>query len=461
MDEIDYYDMIIDIYSMKSLLNDGWEIETSSKGQNKIKEKKDIPSILISVIGNHNTGKSFILNQISETCVPAGYSLPTKGLSFKYLDNKNIILLDSLGFNQSLVENDVYRLSNRRSELEEKQFLDEVSVFANDRFLTEYFILNFILYYSNIPILVLEELSFPEQELYNKAKKLLYGNQLFVIHNLKTYGAIEQVKDFIKDNLENSITFNLKKNKIIELGEEKLNNKNNIYYFEEIINNEHEKKYIIHLIMAKDGTEAGDYYNQTTINYLKQIINTYYITQKFPIEQKIKEFLFKISNNIMEDPIYDINQIIIEKNYIKLSTEKDIEFKRINYDDITLSEPLIGRRYKPKCDYYKSEDGKNLFIELIINGIVEGFKVKVSLSNNNYIFSFSGKKNIHFDNESDKKFEGISKRGEGYFSFELKIPTSEIELASYQVSDKKIQYGIITLVYELVDNNNNLFESNF
>ena len=179
MDELDYFDMVINIYSMKSLLNDGWEIETSSKGQNKIKEKKDIPSILISVIGNHNTGKSFILSKIS--VLPNGYSCSTKGLSVKYNDNKNIILLDSLGFNQSLVENDVYRLSNRRSELEEKQFLDEVSVFANDRFLTEYFILNFILYYSNIPILVLDELSFSQQELYDKAKKLLYGNQLFVI----------------------------------------------------------------------------------------------------------------------------------------------------------------------------------------------------------------------------------------------------------------------------------------
>ena len=67
LDILNYYDMIIDIYSMNSLLSQGWEIESTDNGQKRYQEKKDIPSILISVIGNHNTGKSFILSKISET----------------------------------------------------------------------------------------------------------------------------------------------------------------------------------------------------------------------------------------------------------------------------------------------------------------------------------------------------------------------------------------------------------
>ena len=33
--------------------------------------------------------------------------------------------------------------------------------------------------------------------------------------------------------------------------------------------------------MAKEGTEANEYYNKTTIHFLSQIINTYCNRQKF------------------------------------------------------------------------------------------------------------------------------------------------------------------------------------
>ena len=462
LDMLNYYDMIIDIDSMKSLLSQGWEIESTDNGQKRYQEKKDIPSILISVIGNHNTGKSFILSKISETLLPNSYSCSTKGLSVKYNDNKNIILLDSLGFNQSLVENDVYKLSKIRSHLEENEYIDQVSDFANDRFLTEYFILNFILYYSNIPILVLDELSFEEQELYDKAKKLIYGNQLVVIHNLKTYEKIQKVKDFIIDNLENSITFDLKKNKMIEFGEENLNNKNSFYYIEEINNNENEKNYIIHLIMAKYDTEAGDYYNQTTIQFLKKKINTCDNIQNFPIKEKIKEFILVTSKNIMEEPINDINQIIIEDNWIKLKYEEGREFKFKNSNQKILSEPLIGRRYIPQYDYFITNDEKDyrrkvLVIQLMMNGAVLDLKSKVSLVNNNYVFTLSGSKRINVQNpkeELNEKLEGFSNRFEGYFCYEIKIPSSEIELASNHVYRKSKMYGLINLEYKLLENDN-------
>ena len=352
-------------------------------------------------------------------------------------------------------------MSRRISELEEKQYIDEVSFFANDRFLTEYFILNFILYYSNIPILVLDELSFEEQELYDKAKKLIYGNQLVVIHNLKTYEKIQKVKDFIIDRLENSITFDLQKNKMIEFGEDNLNNKNSFYYIEEIDNNENEKKYIIHLIMAKYDTEAGDYYNQTTIQFLKKKINTCDNIQNFPIKETIKEFLLLTSKNIMEEPINNINQIILEDNWIKLKYEEGREFKFKNSNQKILSEPLIGRRYISQYDYFIDTDERShrkfLVIQLMMNGYVEDLKSKVSLLNNNYVFTLSGHKRINVQNpkeELHEKFEGFSNRFEGYFCYEIKIPSSEIELASNHVYEKSKMYGLINLKYKLLENDN-------
>ena len=144
---IDFYDLVIDIDAMKSLLGQGWEEEMTDKGKNIYEEKKDKPSVVVSVIGNQNKGKSWILGKISGEPIPKGYSCKTKGLSVKYptIEKQNIILLDTAGFETPLVENDVYKLSKDKSKLEEKEYITEVTDFAKDRQMTEYF-LNVILF---------------------------------------------------------------------------------------------------------------------------------------------------------------------------------------------------------------------------------------------------------------------------------------------------------------------------
>ena len=115
-DPLDIYDLVINIDAMKSLLGQGWEEEMTDKGKNTYEEKKDKPSVVVSVIGNQNKGKSFILGQISGQPIPKGYSVKTKGLSVKYptIEKQNIILLDTAGFETPLVENEVYKLSKKK-----------------------------------------------------------------------------------------------------------------------------------------------------------------------------------------------------------------------------------------------------------------------------------------------------------------------------------------------------------
>jgi hypothetical protein len=229
--------------------------------------------------------------------------------------------------------------------------------------------------------------------------------------------------------------------------------------------------------MAKYDTEAGDYYNQTTIQFLKKKINTCDNIQNFPIKEKIKEFILLTSKNIMEEPINDINQIIIEDNYIRLNYEEGREFKFKNSNQKILSEPLIGRRYIPQYDYFidteERPNRKVLVIQLMMNGCVEDLKSKVSLLNNNYVFTLSGRKRINVQNpkeelheklegfsnrnpkeELNEKLEGFSNRFEGYFCYEIKIPSSEIELASNHVYQKSKMYGLISLKYKLLENDN-------
>jgi len=100
-------------------------------------------------------------------------------------------------------------------------------------------------------------------------------------------------------------------------------------------------------------------------------------------------------------------------------------------------------------NHYLEKDIK-LYIELFMNGTVRGLKVKVSLLKNNYIFNIFGQKIINEDEKLD-----FSNRFEGYFNYELKIPSSEIELADYKVKNKSHFYGIITLEFDLIDNDKN------
>ena len=101
--------------------------------------------------------------------------------------------------------------------------------------------------------------------------------------------------------------------------------------------------------MAKEDTEAGKYYNKTTIDYIKNQIVVFVGIKKFPIEEKIKEFLFKVSKDIMEDPIDKIDKIVIEDNFIRLSAEEGKEFKLKKCLDDELGMNLfVGIKYKPK-----------------------------------------------------------------------------------------------------------------
>ncbi len=329
------YDIIVNINAMKSLLDKGWKEECSENGYERYKEKKDKESVVVSVIGNANKGKSFILTKLSDMDLPSGFEITTKGLSVKYptIANKNIILLDTAGFQTPLVENNVYKLSDDKEKLKEEEYLNEVTELSRDKQMTECLLQKFVLTQANILICVVGELTYTEQKFLNKIKRDTKDKRIFVVHNLQNFTKKEQVVNYIKNILMVSLTFKLKEYVMIDFenkSENERKNANNLYYLEQFDDDNeddlttskiNDNQDIVHLIMANDESEAGKYYNESTINYLKNQISTFVGIKRFPIEEKIKEFLFNISNEIMEEPIKDINQIIIENNCIKLEED--------------------------------------------------------------------------------------------------------------------------------------------
>ena len=176
-DLINFYDVIIDIKSLKGI-NKGWEIKMDKNGEKRFKEYKDKKALIIGVIGNSNKGKSFLLSKISKIKLPSGTNIRTEGLSIKYPEleeykNRKIVLLDSAGLETPLLLD-----KNEREEILNKSFSkftnemnEKLKEKAREKIMTEIFLQNFIMYYSDIIIVVVGILTYTEQKLLNRIKE--------------------------------------------------------------------------------------------------------------------------------------------------------------------------------------------------------------------------------------------------------------------------------------------------
>ena len=269
-----FYDIVIDINSVKRLNTDGWKVKFTKRGLNKYKQYKDKKLITIGVIGNNNKGKSFLLSKLSKIKLLTGTSIQTEGLSVKYpklkgYKGRQIILLDSAGLETPVLRNEQDENEIKEEKKEEKEIKEEKrdeneikddlkdeneikeehnnnndskkneeiqkiqneeikkqnndkeikqnKIFkenAKDKIMTELFLENFIIKKSDILLIVVGKLTYSEQLLINKLKvecKNQNKGRIFIVHNLQDFRKKEQVEDYIKNTLLKCGTFNLNK----------------------------------------------------------------------------------------------------------------------------------------------------------------------------------------------------------------------------------------------------------
>ena len=149
----DFYDIIIDINSIKNVNKEGWKVIFNELGLKKYNTYKDEELITIGVIGNSNKGKSFLLSKISKIKLLTGASIQTKGLSVKYPDLKGyegrqLILLDSAGLETPVLgkSNSENKNKSGKEYDKEKEIIQnlEFKKNARDKIITELFLENLI-----------------------------------------------------------------------------------------------------------------------------------------------------------------------------------------------------------------------------------------------------------------------------------------------------------------------------
>lgn len=492
------YDIVVDITSFDDLITKGWLVYyNKEEGKKKYLNKKDEDTIIVGVIGNGNKGKSFFLEKLSGYDIPKGFNIKTKGLSIRYgtsLDH-NVTILDSAGQETPLlkVKNETKKnekkqegvvFSNNREEkkigieqktknkeesqiigwvqangvhceqkAEEKTNKDtqinkpekkeqvedediEFEQYSRDKLITEFFLQKFIIWKSNILIIVVGSISLTEQKLLSRVKaeveSMDKNKQIYVIHNLKNYSTQEQVNDYIENTLKKLYKIEIVETVRQNMVNESIKTEDNNSYFNKFF--VEKGKNVTHFLFINEYSEKADYYNVPTIKFIQKEIEVLKIRNKFSIIDDCKNFLVKISEEIMEENPRLENLITIEEekfDKIILQNMKGITLKKFVVDEMGYT--LNNDSNTPKYSYFINTEENILYINIELPGggpiypdveVVQGY----------YIFIFEGERKGDCAIEEDKKKE-INKlimkknlRKRNKFKLEIKIPNSVIQI---------------------------------
>ena len=445
IDPLNFYDIIIDIQSIKQIGN-GWDILTNARGVNEFNANNE-KDIKIGVIGNGNKGKSFILSKISGITLPNGFSIKTKGLSIKFPDikehkNRKIILLDSAGQETPVINNEKNTTRNENQDSQQNEIKKEVELTekSRDKLLTEFFLENFIIKYSDLLILVVGILTFSEQKLINKIKKtylkLKKTNELVIIHNLQSYVTMKQVKDYINEILKKSDTFNLIEQFIVSpnKGEEKW------HYFCEPKSNPK----TIHLIFAREESEAGNFYNNKTIKHLYNIMNN--IKEKEPLNlyKNIKDFFINISSEILENKI-EQKDIILEKNKIKLIKDELI-LRKCSINELGLNIFSLSG-YEPNYTYYIDQSYLHILCEIPGTIDTKTFSSHANFEGGKCVIKITGQKIDDINDIQKNCNKYFTNREFGKFNLNIEIEDVNIDISKGKIINKN--NGLYEIIYPI------------
>ena len=336
------YDSVVTVTTFYDLIKgNGWKTVTDLDKLATNTKK----SCTVSIIGNFNRGKTFILSYLSNRLLPTGYNVHTEGISCIYPQEKDepISYLDSAGFEvpisrkQNKEEEKKYDISSQK---EKKEFDGKESDYILDKPIidkqfTDIFMQRFLVETSDVILIVVGQLTFSDQKLINRILvefEHRKDKRIVILHNFCNLYKIKDVKVQIKRDIQRCYDV------------DKMNIANSII---KDINREFNNKYYIrknstvcHLIFAREGSEAGFYYNESSKNYLTSVIVTQVGQRDFKLEDKIQSYLKENIHNyfVINDPD---NVKFIKENtsepgstIMKLNLPQPIKIRSWTFDDL-------------------------------------------------------------------------------------------------------------------------------
>ena len=501
------YDIILDIDSIISLIKDGWKVIYNQKeGKEYYLKKKEEETVVVGVIGNKNMGKTFFLEKLSSYDIPKGFNIKTVGLSVRYGTSPahNVAILDSAGQETPLLKMESlnnkekfiplqkFEIKDKNIEEEAKENIgkeknaneqkkeneepedeknNEFEQYSRDKLITEFFLQKFILWKSDIIILVVGNISLTEQKLLYTVKQEVKNSdeskQIFVVHNLKEYTTEEQVNDYIENTLKKLCRIELEEREQLNILEN--SNFDNKNYFNKFFIEKNEN--VSHYILVNEFSEKASYYNTPTIRHIQKEIEVIKRRNNFSIIDDCKEFLIKIAEEIMEESIKKENLITEEgEKYDKIILKNINEINLKSYAVNEVGFTFRNDSNEPKYSCYIDIQENKLYVHFELPGGGRNIIKNIELKQGFNLLTFEGEKfgdkilDEEEKNETKKLTKICNKRKTSKFKFHIDIPTALITIipenpqqphkaGKFIKNEEKYGKGILSVEYNAIIQN--------
>ena len=235
-----------------------------------------------------------------------------------------------------------------------------------------------------------------------------------------------------------------------------------IYYYEKNSNPK-----IFHLIFANENSNAGNYYNNYTLEFFEHSYQQQVTDIKpFDIIESVKERFIEISRDIIDysetKSIFSMddfltNQKIIKGKRLRLkNNEENIKLKKCYIDETGFSK-MKSNGYDPPYNYYKLNN--KLIIRIECPGNYDSIKHYLNYSGEYTIITIKGNKKK--DKEPEKIEDNIyNSREFGNFCINIPFKSEMLKIKNQKPESKPNKVGMIILEYELeqTTENNSIIE---
>lgn len=345
----------IKLNSLFQLKKQGWKVQSQCPEKILELEKTKLP--VVSILGSTGSGKSWVANKLSSDQLSVGWQENSNSITLHYVPTEGgwFNLLDSSGWDEPIHLKSKELVDALPSSLQTNE--ENVSsinhqmrlhqILKDDAVLIERLKLFYMLRNADIILLVVSKLTDSEISRIAEVKSYLreLSNssnshpQMIIIHNLNWIYRIEEAQKLIENSLnqvfslEEAPFFNTK----TEMNGDVNINKN---LFKD------EAKFT-HLIMAVEGSEAGNYYNPGAIKFLESKLNVLENKKMMPFCRSFAEFCSKELNRMIGT---DLSVQYVENARI-VATNKDSEILTSSLFHASGCESIIHEprgEFKPK-----------------------------------------------------------------------------------------------------------------
>ena len=414
-ESFNYWEYSFD-YCLEKIVNSNnqlLKIKKSRKLESKYENQKNI---LVSVLGKKYSGKTFLLNNINNKIDYDEKSLfKEKNFYIRYAKSpeSNVCYIECPAFDNYF---------------EETKIEENLEININ-------FYINFCLKYSQMIILVVNEMTTEDLLMINLIKsKCIQSQKIIIIHNLKFYFTKEEIDYYISNYFSNN-NKNEKNDEILKIvtftGAD--SDQNKLYFNENYINPSDNNKEI-DIIHAVLGNEDLFFYN-STIDLIK--VNIQSLSHQSQI--------FNLEKNLI-----NFSEEFFQKKSFKINDEKILYYEKSNESE--------EKKFQPLYSYYidKAKDVFVINIESIYNP--DNLKISCSIKQEFQVFKISYTYDIKENNDKElykiKDNKIFSDIQYGDYELTLLIPLNKVYFDSSK-NNILFKNGIIIIEYPIKNDNVN------